>query len=224
VTARNRLAYRVFALGTVLATSFLAAETGPAAAPTAVTRQGVWQAVIDELRDQGITGRRLPRIEDLELPGSLPRLEGYSLRVTSACWDEPAQRAQFRIECGAPGECLPFFVYLRDDPRDGVLHGNDVDNSGHASVRSGAALCRTAAESHHPVPGALPTSAAAPKSMVRPGDRATAVFLADHLRMTASVTCLDRGREGEIIHVRSQSGQIFRARISGPDLLEALPE
>ena len=62
------------------------------------------------------------------------------------------------------------------------------------------------------------------KLAVHPGDRATAVFVADRLRMTASVTCLDRGREGEIIRVRGIDGHIFRARISGPARLEAVPQ
>jgi len=38
------------------------------------------------------------------------------------------------------------------------------------------------------------------------------------------VTCLERGREGEVIRVRGEEGQVFRARISGPALLEALPQ
>jgi flagella basal body P-ring formation protein FlgA len=59
---------------------------------------------------------------------------------------------------------------------------------------------------------------------VRAGDRAVAVFLTNRLRMTASVTCLEHGREGEVIRVRSQDGHIFRARISGPALLEVLPQ
>jgi flagella basal body P-ring formation protein FlgA len=42
--------------------------------------------------------------------------------------------------------------------------------------------------------------------------------------MTASVTCLERGRQGEVIRVRAPDGHIFRARISGPALLEALPQ
>ncbi len=77
------------------------------------------------------------------------------------------------------------------------------------------------------VPAAITTpggSRPKPIPVVRAGERATAVFLADRLRMTASVTCLERGNEGEIIRVRSQDGHVFRARISGPALLEALPQ
>jgi len=59
---------------------------------------------------------------------------------------------------------------------------------------------------------------------VRAGDRATAVFLSARLRISASVTCLERGREGEVIRVRNEDGQVFRARISGPALLEAVPQ
>jgi flagella basal body P-ring formation protein FlgA len=50
------------------------------------------------------------------------------------------------------------------------------------------------------------------------------VFVSSGFRMTASVTCLERGREGEIIRVRGLDGHIFRARVSGPALLEALPQ
>jgi flagella basal body P-ring formation protein FlgA len=71
---------------------------------------------------------------------------------------------------------------------------------------------------------ARPARAASPKPAVRAGDRTTAVFLSNRLRLTARVTCLERGREGEVIRVRSQDGHIFRARISGPAQLEALPQ
>jgi flagella basal body P-ring formation protein FlgA len=50
------------------------------------------------------------------------------------------------------------------------------------------------------------------------------VFVSDRLRMTASVTCLERGREGEVIRVRGEEGNIFRARISGPARLEVMPQ
>jgi flagella basal body P-ring formation protein FlgA len=59
---------------------------------------------------------------------------------------------------------------------------------------------------------------------VRAGDRATAVFASDRVRIAASVTCLERGREGEVIRVRGEDGQVFRARISGPARLEAVPQ
>jgi flagella basal body P-ring formation protein FlgA len=42
--------------------------------------------------------------------------------------------------------------------------------------------------------------------------------------MTAAVTCLDRGARGEIVRVRGQEGHIFRARVTGVALVEALPE
>lgn len=61
-----------------------------------------------------------------------------------------------------------------------------------------------------------------PESAVRAGDRATAVAVAGGLRMTAVVICLDRGARGEIIRVRGHEGHIFRARVTGPALVEAL--
>ena len=161
----------------------------------------------------------MPRVEDLDLPAALPALAGRRLRVLSACWDEGARRTQFRLECGEPGQCLPFLVYVHDHGDDrGDDHGDDRGNAD-SGVR--ARPCRMASGRHaarevSPKPLLKPT--------VRAGDRATAVFLSKRLRMTASVTCLERGREGEVIRVRGQDGQIFRARISGPALLEALPQ
>jgi len=51
-----------------------------------------------------------------------------------------------------------------------------------------------------------------------------AVFLSSHMRMTANVTCLERGRLGDVIRVRAPDGHTFRARITGPAMLEALPQ
>ena len=181
----------------------------PGAPPTAATRQEVLWAVVAELQREGLSEQRLPRIEDLDLPGALPALAGRRLRVSSACWDEGPRRTQFRLECGGPGECLPFLVYLHNYVRD------DLRDNQNASAR--AASCRPASQ-----PRRAPEPS--PKPVLRAGDRATAVFLSNRLRMTASVICLERGREGAVIRVRSQDGRVFRARISGPARLEALPQ
>ncbi len=173
---------------------------------TPVTRQEVWQAVVAELHERGLPEAQLPRIEDLDLPVALPAVAGRKLRVSSACWDEGPERTQFRLECGEPGQCLPFLVYVHADHRD-------------AGAR--AESCRLESGSR-PAPEAPLKPLAKPT--VRAGDRATAVFLSARLRISASVTCLERGREGEVIRVRGEDGQVFRARISGPALLEAVPQ
>jgi hypothetical protein len=166
----------------------------------------VWQAVVAELRQRGLPEPQLPRIEDLDLPVALPALAGRKLRVSSACWDEGPERTQFRLECGEPGQCLPFLAYVHVQNRD-------------AGARAGS--CRLESPSR-PAPEAPVKPLEKPA--VRAGDRATAVFLSARLRISASVTCLERGREGEVIRVRNEDGQIFRARISGPALLEAVPQ
>jgi len=182
----------------------------PGTPPTAATRREVWQAVMAELQREGLPAQRLPRIEDLELPAALPALAGRRLRVSSARWDEGPRRTQFRLECGEPGQCLPFLVYLHD----AYLHSYVRDDQ-NTSAQAGA--CRPASE-----PRRAPETS--PKPVLRAGDWATAIFLSNRLRMTASVTCLERGREGEVIRVRSQDGRVFRARISGPARLEVLPQ
>ncbi len=225
MTTRSILARFLFAWGILLGSWFPAtlliekswAEESPVPPDTAtpVTRQEVWQAVEAEFRIRGLSGRQLPRVEDLDLSAALPALAGRSLRVTSACWDEGPRRTQFRLECGEPGECLPFLVYVHDRVHD---HGDD---GGNADSGTRAAPCRMAS-GRHAAQGVPPKPLRKP--IVRAGDRATAVFVSDRLRMSASVTCLERGREGEIIRVRGEEGNIFRARISGPARLEVIPQ
>src|SRR5882762_11814773 len=72
--------------------------------PTTSTRREVWQAVVAELRREGLSEQQLPQIEDLDLPGVLPLLAGRSLHVSSACWDEGPRRTQVRVECGEAGQ------------------------------------------------------------------------------------------------------------------------
>jgi Chaperone for flagella basal body P-ring formation len=191
----------------------------PGTPPTVATRQEVWQVVVAELQREGLSEQRLPRIEDLELPAALPALAGRRLRVSTACWDEGPRRTQFRLECGEPRQCLPFLVYLHNAYlHDVYLYNyvhNDVRDDQNASAR--AESCRPASQPRRePEPS--------PKPVLRAGDRATAVFLSNRLRMTARVTCLEHGREGEVIRVRSQDGRVFRALISGPARLEVLPQ
>ncbi len=198
----------------IAAGSRLAAEdssASPGDRLTPVTRQEVWQAVVAELHEAGLSGLQLPRIEDLDLPVAVPAVAARKLRVSSGCWDNGSERVQFRLECGETGQCLPFLAYVQVHRHDG----------GGADERTFGRLCRLASVSR-PAREAPPTPLAKPT--VRPGDQATAVFLSARLRITARVTCLDRGREGESIRVRNQDGEVFRARVSGPALLEALPQ
>jgi len=194
-------------------------RTLPGTLATPLTRQEVWRAVVAELRVRGLSDEQLPRVEDLDLPVALPALAGRTLSVSSACWDAGPRRTQFRLECGAPGQCLPFLVYARDSV--GGFVGAGVSASVNAAAGTRAGSCRLASGSRL-APEAAPKTSSKPA--VRAGDRATAVLLAGHLRMTASVTCLERGREGEVIRVRGLDGHVFRARISGHALLEALPQ
>jgi hypothetical protein len=201
-----------FAFVVLAASLLLAEESSTLSDPrlTPVTRQEVWRAVTAELRERGLEDRELPQAEEIDFPVGLPALAGRRLRVLSACWDGGARRTQFRLECGETGQCLPFLAYLNNS----YLNRAYLDSSSHAGARP--VSCR--------LPSTRPAPEVLAKPTIRAGDRATTVFVADRLRMTASVTCLERGREGEVIRVRSQDGHIFRARISGPALLEALPQ
>jgi hypothetical protein len=166
----------------------------------------VWRAVVAELRGRGVAEQSLPRIEELDLPPDLPA-NGRKLRVSLTCWDAVPKRWQFRLECLEAGQCLPFLAYLAGDVLDSA--------SGYAD----SGTCRTQSGSHVALVALTKT-----KPAVAVGDPATTVFLAQGLRMTATVTCLERGREGDVIRVRSSDGHVFRARIFGPGRLEALQQ
>ncbi len=166
---------------------------------TRLTAEEVRRAVSAELKARGTGEGGLLRDEDIEIPSAVPARAGSSLRISAVCWDGPAARARFRVECVNAGACLPFFVYVR--------------TASHAS----AAACDLGAERH----GSAKVDAG---PMLRVGEGATAVMVASGLRMTAAVTCLDRGARGEIIRVRAGEGRIFRARVAGPGLVEALME
>ena len=227
----SRLTNPRFFLGIALMASLLPAGLSAqlAGGSTPVTREEVWQAVAGELRQRGVSERQLPPAEDLDLPASPPARPGHTLQVDSACWDEGRQRLQFRLQCAAPGGCLPFLAYLNGSHLHKVdFQSVDFESIGlHDTAGAGPedAACRVVAG---PRVSAQYSSRLASKSSLqpasqptmRPGDPATAVFTGNGMRMTANVTCLDRGREGETVRVRGPDGNVFRARISGPATLE----
>jgi flagellar basal body P-ring formation chaperone FlgA len=166
-----------------------------------VTREEVWQAVASELRERGLREEQLPRAEDLDLPVAVPAAEGRTLRVAAVCRVAGVGRVQFRLECRVPGQCIPFLAYARTSDR--------------TTEKMIARSCR---------PGSRSASAQPKKVAVRAGERAMLVLVANRLRLTRSVICLERGAEGEIIRVKNQDGRIFRARVMAPALLEAWPQ
>lgn len=169
-----------------------------------ITVAEAWQAVANELRQRGFVADELPGIEDVELPVTLPARAGRRLQVSSVCWNADAARVRFRLECRPASACLRFLAYVRGGPEPGS----------HANAPS----CRL--ENPERVLG--PSQHTAPS--VRAGQRATAMLAASGLQMRAVVTCLDRGAKGEIVRVRGQEGRVFRARVAGQALVEALPE
>lgn len=173
----------------------------PAQASSPVTAAEARQAVVDELRSRGFQEEQMPQVEDLELPVAVPGRAGRKLRVSAVCWDANDGRARFRLQCSEAGTCLPFLVYVR------------------VAENARAVSCDLGRQSRSPSLTQIRASA----PMLRAGDRAIAVLVATGLRMSAAVTCLDRGDRGDIIRVRGQEGYIFRARVAGPALVEALP-
>ena len=191
-----------FAMAILSGTVLHAQDPRPLLTP--ITRDEVWQAVTIELRQRGIREEQLLRPEEIDLPTVIPAAAARTLRVSMVCWDADLARAQFQMECRDPGQCVPFLAYAEAGRSTAM-----------GSERIAGSSCRNASpqRSAQPVPR---------KAIVRVGDRATVLFRGSRLSLTALVTCLERGAEGEVIRVRNQDGQIFRARISAPAQLEAL--
>jgi flagellar basal body P-ring formation chaperone FlgA len=164
-------------------------------ARTPISREEIHQAVVAAFRQQGVSEKQMPRIDDIEVPAAVSALSGRTLRVADVHWEAATGRAVLRIEC-VPGECIPFLVAVRMEK---------------STLPSAVA----------PNPPAKRTRQ---RSAVRSGDHALAVFSAERMHLAAAVVCLDRGNEGDVIRVRNQDGHIFRARVSGPGLLEVLPQ
>jgi len=164
-----------------------------------VTAEEARQAITVELRTRGIAENDLPRVSDIELPLAVPARAGASLKVSSMCWDGNSEEIRVRLECREAGACLPFLAYLR------------------MASHEQAFSCQLPPREHH---RHVPPRASEP--VVRVGAPVTAVMVAAGMRMTAAVTCLDRGARGEIVRVRGGEGRIFRARVAGPALVQVL--
>ena len=170
-----------------------------------ISRDEVWRAVTGELLRRGVPAPALLGAEEIDLPVAVPAPPNRSLRVSMVCWDADRQRAQFQLECRQPGQCVPFLAYA--DAAQSTVMG---------SQRIAGSSCRNTYAAHAP---ASPSR----KDLVRVGDRATVVFHGLLMNLTTLVTCLERGPEGAIVRVRNQDGQVFRARVTAPARLDALP-
>ncbi|HUM07149.1 MAG TPA: flagella basal body P-ring formation protein FlgA [Terriglobales bacterium] len=166
---------------------------------TPITKAEVHEVITVELRARGTPADRLPQRDAIELPAAVPAAVPRALHVAGACWNATLGQVQFRIAC-RNSECLPFFAYVRIDA---TAWAKSIGPAC-ASMRAGHTQSRQTA--------------------VRAGDRATVVYYNIGMRLTAAVTCLERGAEGDVIRVRNQDGYVFRARVATATLLEALTE
>lgn len=243
-TGKSGFAALVF-LATTLCSAGTPASGLEKAPATPDAHRSVWHAVIFELHALGLRDELLPDMDDIEMPAALALAEESSLQVASSCWNQQADRAELQLRCTGAASCLPFLVYVKGREvalgRSSVAkRGKDFDDFLHASAK----LCHAGFVSDSPGNPAdrllvhrslslasstvnssvnsTANSSANSKAAIRAGDHATAIFSSTGLRMSASVTCLDRGAVGEVIRVRNRNGQTFRARVTGPLTLEAL--
>lgn len=200
-TQKNRLsAVLVTAIGVaaLLAQSSTYLVASDALIP--ITKTEVLGVFSAHLRARGVAEEQFPHLNEIELPASIPAAPDRALRLVSACWNAKVGRAQLRLECSDTGQCVPFLAYVRSttSPFEAAI-----------GACPGASPSRTL---RHPPR----------KPVLLAGDRATVVYSSGHMRLTAVVTCLERGAEGDVIRVRNQDGRTFRARIASPALLEAI--
>lgn len=201
ITQKNRLSVAlVTAVGIAVMLAQSSTYLAASDALIPITKTEVLGIFSAHLRARGVAEEQLPNLNEIELPASIPAAPGRFLRLVSACWNAKLARAQLRLECGDAGQCVPFLAYVRatTSPFEAAI-----------GACPGASPSRTL---RHPPR----------KPVLLAGDRATVVYSSGHMRLTAVVTCLERGAEGDVIRVRNQDGRTFRARIASPALLEAI--
>lgn len=181
----------------ILAGSLLWGQEAEERALSLLTRDGVWQVVAAELRQQGFAESELPNVDALELPVAVPEHAVGNLRVVSSCWDERLRRAEFRLECAEAGQCVSFFAYARMER--GALN----------PCQAHTQVVKKSTRAAH---------------LIHSGDRARVLFQGRGFLLSQQVTCLEHGGMGEVIRVRNQDGRIFRARVSGPARLDAMTQ
>ncbi len=182
--------------GLVICAAMRQAEAQNYVPRTLVTHEEIGQAIASELR------ARLPKESptpawDVDVPLAVPAAGSHKLRVTSVCREADTKLLRFQLACIERAACLPFLTWV------------------HTSQPVPAAPCSGATTG-----GSLP----APTAIVEPGRKVMAVLAVTGVRMTAPVTCLERGAMGDVIFVRGQEGRAFRARVAGPAFVEALPQ
>ena len=233
------LAKQIVALLVILGAAAMAETMSIRSAQSASPQQlrsSVWHAVLAALHADGVRDELLPTPDEIERPAGLDLFEDTNLEVSSYCWNEGASRVELQMQCRGASRCLPFLVYVRETVRASravttTWRENAKEGVSRALDRRPPQVCHAgfgvqAARdpdnvSARTTRGRAAKFATAPPT-IRAGDKATALFSSTGLHMSANVTCLDRGVVGEVVRVRNQNGQIFRARITGPRRLEVL--
>src|SRR5512147_2654706 len=94
MTRLLKLAMRLVGAAISFAAVLFAQDARATLIPT--TRDEVWQAVNNELRQRGVGAEQLLRLEEIEVPVAVPAAAGRSLFVSMVCWDAELGRAQFQ--------------------------------------------------------------------------------------------------------------------------------
>ena len=175
---------------------------------TPVTPQEAWQVIAAYLGEQGVAEEQIPRADGVQLPGTILATSERTLRVAAVCWDNQMERASFRLECHRGSACIPFLVLseITQTTFRKLQSSRETEVSPVCSLR----------------PGPPARKVVRKETVLRVGDHAMVVFRGDQMQLSVQVTCVERGAEGEIIRVRNADGVLFRARVVGPGLLEAL--
>jgi hypothetical protein len=187
----------------------------PGRAPRSpIAPEEVRQAIARAYQARGVDEEQWPRAEQIEVPVAVTALAERSLRVTVVCWDADRARLQFQLECRDRQQCMPFLAYART----AAAASSPFSPPAVAPCREGADA--TTAAPKRPAP----RNTLRARPVVRAGEHATVVFVGTRLRLSAEVTCLERGADGDVIRVRNPDGRTFRARVLGPHLLEAMAQ
>ena len=161
-------------------------------------RETIVRAIQSFLERQQIAPLTPAAAEALQWPQELASIrENPELEVAGVYPEHGG--TTLRLRCVVPAACPPFLVTAPEMP--------GLPPAGFARM-SGTKRTAKSEEKSSP--------------LVFAGRPARLVLERDGMRISISVTCLDRGALRQLVRARErESGRIFRARVAGPALLEA---
>ena len=164
-----------------------------------ISRATIHEAIVGFLRERGQPDLLYPA---LRWSDGITTTAHPVIEVRAANWESARRQLQFRLRCVPNETCRDFLVYMQNPPAT-LVHGIEKfsgSNQG-AHIRTDSPV------------------------LIEAGRKARLLIQADGLQISLNVICLERGRAGQKIRVRTAGkGHVFQAEVVNRDLLWSGPE